>query len=871
MDNIVYFSKDLKDIDDKLHKRLGIRGRRAVDLARMGLPIAPGFIIDSELTKKLPQMNVKQVIKPFIEKLEKDTKKKFGDAQKPLLVKVVLSSDLNVPHFPSIHNIGLNDTTVKGFAKFTGEDFAWGEYRFLLNSVGTKVHKLNHDEFKKLDTKSKSPKAAEIQKVVEAYKKYLGDKFSTDVYDQLGLILKGAAATYCDSDIDVDDSLSLMVQVMVYGNYGKNSYSGNYYTRNIVLGDSEIQGDFLQNEFDIDRAKPKDISKIDKKYYDRLSEIARKVEENFREIRAIKFTIEEGDFWLVEQREVDEKSTQSHVKTLLDLCKRKIITEEFLVQNIKPNQLNELLHPVIDPRTIKGVKSIKGGIAGSTGAAIGRVFFSTPKILEEYKKAMMHGGDTNLILVMSATYAEDVKAIEVAKGVISTEGGFSSHAPVVARSLGKVAMVQPEMRIKGNTFTLAGKVVKEGDYVSINVPYYEAPTIYLDRVGLIEPDFKENGLLDFLNIAEHFIGDFNVRANADLGRDAKVAKDFHADGVGLCRTEHMFFNEKRIMKFREMILAETEADRRAALEVLKPMQRSDFYDLFKIMVGHPVTIRLLDAPLHEFLPRSDESMKLFIAYMKTRKKNASPADIKARCEELGEMNPMLGHRGCRVAITYPEIYEMQTRAIFEAACMLRKEGIKVVPEIMIPIVMTEQEIKFIKNGKKIEGKEVKGIRDIKEEVIKEYGIHDLEYSVGTMIELPAAALDAGDIAHYAEFFSFGTNDLTQTTYGLSRDDVNSFFPSYTQFDLLKNNPFKVLGDQVKELIQIASLRGRLVRPDIKMGLCGEHGADPENIDFCMKAGLNYVSCSPYSIPLAKLAVAQNSILAKKTKEKEKTK
>jgi len=869
MENIVYFSKDLKEVDDKLHKRLGIRGRRAVDLAMMGLPIAPGFIIDSQLTQKLPQVNVKQIIKPYIEKLEKDTKKKFGDAQKPLLVKVVLSSDLNVPNFPSIHNIGLNDVTVKGFAKFTGEDFAWGEYRFLLNSIGGKVHKLDSAELKKFDIKGKSPKAAELQGIVENFKKFLDDKFSQDVYDQLGLILKGAASTYCDSEIDVDNSLSLMVQVMVYGNYGKNSYSGKYNTRNIVMGDPEIQGDFLQNEFDIDRSKPKEIAKIDKKYYDKLAEIGRKVEDNFKEIREIKFTIEEGDFWLVEQREVDEKSTQSHVKTLLDLSRRKIITEDFLIQNIKPNQLNELLHPVIDPRTVKNVKSIKGGIAGSTGAAIGRVFFTTPKLLEEYKKAMMHGGDTNLILVMSATYAEDVKAIEVAKGVISTEGGFSSHAPVVARSLGKVAMVQPEMKIRGNTFTLAGKTVKEGDYVSINVPYYEPPTIYLDKVGLIEPDFKENGLIDFLDIVERYIKDFNVRANADLGRDAKVAKDFHSDGIGLCRTEHMFFHEKRIMKFREMILSETEADRRAALDALKPMQRSDFYDLFKIMVGHPVTIRLLDAPLHEFLPRSDESMKQFIAYMKTRKKNASPAEIKARCEELGEMNPMLGHRGCRVAITYPEIYEMQTRAIFEAACQLRKEGIKVIPEIMIPIVMTEQELKFIKNGKKIEGKEVKGIRDIKEEVIKEYGIRDLEYSVGTMIELPAAALDAGDIAHYAEFFSFGTNDLTQTTYGLSRDDVNSFFPSYTQFDLLKNNPFKVLGDQVKELIQIAALRGRLTRPDIKMGLCGEHGADPENIEFCMKVGLNYVSCSPYSIPLAKLAVAQNNIAMKKA-EKEKS-
>ncbi|MBP7602948.1 MAG: pyruvate, phosphate dikinase [Spirochaetes bacterium] len=861
MENIVYFNKDLKDLDEKTKKRLGIRGRRAVELAMMGLPIAPGFIIDSELTRKLPQVNLKEFLKTHIDHLEKETKKGYGDPKKPLLLKVVLSSDFNVPYFPSIHNIGLNDKTVTGFGQFTGLDFAYGEYRFLLRSMGTKIYSLEAADFDKMDVKGGKQKAEDIKKAVDNFKKYLGDKFSEDVYDQLSLILKGAASRYCDSEIDVDNSLSIMVQAMVYGNFGNNSYSGNYYTRNIITGEPVIQGNFLQNAFDIDKSKPKEIAKIDKKYFDKFSDIAKKVEEKFKEIREIKFTIEEGDFWLVEQRDVDEKSTQAHIKTLLDLCKRKSVSEEYVVTNIKPAQLNELLHPVIDPRTVGGVKTIKGGISGSTGAAIGRVFFSTPKLLEEYKKAIMHGGDTNMILVMPASYAEDVKAIEVARGVITSEGGFSSHAPVVARSLGKVAMVQPEMKIRGTSFTLAGKTVSEGDYVSINVPYYEPPTIYLGKVGLIEPNVKENGLLDFLKIVENFIDDFNVRANADQGRDAKLAREFNAAGIGLCRTEHMFFNEKRIMKFREMILADSEEERRKTLEALRPMQRSDFYDLFKTMVGYPVTIRLLDAPLHEFLPRTDESMKEFIRYMQGRKKGARPAEIIARCEELSEMNPMLGHRGCRVAITYPEIYEMQCRAIFEAACMLRKEGVKVEPEIMIPIVMTEHELKFIKNGKKIEGKVVKGIRDIRDEVVQEYGVRDLEYSVGTMIELPAAALGAGSIAQYAEFFSFGTNDLTQTTYGLSRDDINSFFPSYSLYDLIRNNPFQVLGEQVKELIEVAALRGRLTRPDIKMGLCGEHGADPENIAFCINVGLNYVSCNPYSIPLAKLAVAQYNLSA----------
>jgi pyruvate,orthophosphate dikinase len=864
MDNIIYFNKDIKTIDEKVKAKLGIRGRRAVELAMMGLPIAPGFIIDSVETKKLPQLNLKEQLKAYISQLEKETKKIYGDDKKPMMLKVVLSSDLNVPNFPSIHNIGMNESTVKGFGAITGDDFAHGEYLYLLRNVASKIYRIDEQEIKAIESAiPKKGKVDDVKKAIEAYKKLLGDRFSTDVYDQLSLILKGASTAYCDSDIDVDDSLSIMVQVMVYGNSGETSFAGNFYSRNIVTGDPEIQGDFLQNEFDFGSGKVKPIDKIDKKYYDRFVEISSKLEENFKEIRNIKFTIEQGELWLVEQREVDEKSTQAQIKALLDLARRNVISGEYLVENIKPNQLNELLHPVIDPRTTKGVKSVQGGIAGSTGASIGRVFFSTPKLLEEHKKAIMSGGDTNLILVMNSTYAEDVKAIEVSRGVISIEGGFSSHAPVVARSLGKVAMVQPDLKIKGNSFTLAGKVVKEGDYISMNVPYYEEPTIYIGRVGLIEPDFTKNGLLEFLGIVEKFIGDFNVRANADLGRDALVAKQFNANGIGLCRTEHMFFNEKRIMKFREMVISENEQERRKALDVLEPMQRSDFYDLFKTMEGQPVTIRLLDAPLHEFLPRNDASMKEFIKFMQTRNKNANAAEITARCEDLHEMNPMLGHRGCRVAITYPEIYEMQCRAIFEAACMLRKEGIDVKPEIMIPIVMSEQEIKFIKNGKKIEGKVVKGIRDIKNEVLEEYNMDTLDYSIGTMIELPAAALAAGTIAQYAEFFSFGTNDLTQTTYGLSRDDSNSFFPSYSLFDLMKKNPFKYLGDEVKELIGFASMRGRLSRPDIKMGLCGEHGAAPENIQFCMEVGLNYVSCSPYSIPLAKLAIAQLNIKGNK--------
>jgi len=868
MENIIFLNKDLKKIDPAKMRQIGVRGRRAVELAEMGLPIAPGFIIDSILTKKLPEINVKELLAGYIAQIERETKKVFGDPKKPLLLKVVVSSDLNVPHFPSIHNIGLNNAILDGFAKLTDEEFAYNEYCFLMRNVGTKLYNMEASKFPQLKVKDAKTKKAALKTQSEEFAKILDDKFSQDVYDQLIDIIKTASSEYCDSDIDVDGSLSIMVQAMVYGNLGQNSYSGSYFTRNIVTGEADIQGYFLRNEFDVTENTAKEISGIDKKYYTKLTDIARKVETNFIDIRAIKFTIEEGAFWLVEQREVPDKSTQSQLRMLLDLHDKKILDKKELIKMVKPSQINELLHKVVDTRSTKKAKSSKGGISGSTGAAVGRVFFSTPKLLEEYKRAIMNGTDTRLILAMVSTYAEDVKAIEVSQGVITAEGGYSSHAPVVARSIGKVAMLNPQIKFKGNSFTTNGVTVKEGDYISISVPFSDEPTIYFDKIDLIEPDFEKNGLTEFIDVSQSFITGFDVRANADLGRDAEVAKKFLAKGIGLCRTEHMFFNEKRIMKFREMILTTTEKDRRKVLEELRPMQRSDFYDLFKIMQGFPVTIRLLDAPLHEFLPRSEEGMAEFIKFMQQRNKSIKTSDIRARCDEMHEMNPMLGHRGCRVAITFPEIYEMQCRAIFEAACMLKKEGIKVKPEIMIPIVMSERELKFIKNGKKIEGTTVRGIRDIRDEVLEEYGVNDIEYSVGSMIELPAAALRAGNLAQYAEFFSFGTNDLTQTTYGLSRDDVNSFFPSYSLFDIIKANPFKVLGDEAKELIEIATVRSRLTRPDIKLGLCGEHGADPENIAFCINAGLNYVSCSPYAIPLAKLAIAQFNIAVAEAENEE---
>jgi pyruvate,orthophosphate dikinase len=464
--------------------------------------------------------------------------------------------------------------------------------------------------------------------------------------------------------------------------------------------------------------------------------------------------------------------------------------------------------------------------------------------------------DANFILCMPATFAEDVKAIEVATGVLSSEGGYASHAPVVARSLGKVAMVYPEIKFLKDSVKIGTKTVKEGDYLALNVPYYETPTIFFGKVNLIQPSSEGSGLLEFLDIVQGRIDGFDVHANADQPKDAELAKLFKAQGIGLCRTEHMFFEDSRIDTFRAMIIAGDKKERGKALEELKKMQVADFYKLLKIMDGLPVTIRLLDAPLHEFLPHTKESMIDFIKFMRKKYPKLTEPEIRRRSSMLKEFNPMLGHRGIRIAISYPEIYNMQTRAIFEAAYSLKREGIDSKPEIMIPLIMSAIEMKTIRNGKKIEGKAIMGIRDIERDVREKFKADPIDFRVGTMIELPAAALQADRIARYAEFFSFGTNDLTQTTNGLSRDDFNNFFSDYNEFDILENNPFKILGEQVKELIMLAAERGRLTRPDIMLGLCGEHGAEPTNIPFAMEAGLNYVSCSPYGIPIAKLAIAQ---------------
>jgi pyruvate,orthophosphate dikinase len=873
----VYFFSDQEFINkEEVLNKIGIRGRRAMELAELKLPILPGFVIDAEVASDLADMQLKSQLQSFFKKLEEGTGKRFGDPENPMLVKIVISPSLVITHYPTLHNYGLTDSTLPGFVKFVGENFGHHEVQFLCKGsleIEARIAELEQKEKyaqrirQEADTMdrhlssrmSARERDASVREIVPLLPEGF---FSGNAYDQLEIALKRISYMLSLDEMNNRDT-ALLIQPMVYGNYGRDSASGNFYTRNIVTGIKTLQGEFYQSAFDAIGAAGKDINSIEKKYLGQLEKIARTVEDHFKEIRSIRFTIENKKLWLIDQRAVMIKSTQSEIQTLLDLYNRKVVDDRYAVSTVKPQQLNEILHPVINPASVSKLKALEGGIAGAPGAAIGRVFFTTEGLMDAYKDAQLKGGDTRLILCMPATFAEDVKAIEVATGVLSNEGGYSAHASVVARQYGKVSLVKPELRIRGRKATVGEVTIAEGNFITLNVPYYGEPAVYLGSAELIEPDPEDSGLLEFNELVRRHVDieSFHVRANADTPRDAGLAKSFGAAGIGLCRTEHMFFHEKRINIFREMILSDTLEERKAALKKLQAFQRDDFYGILKAMSPHEVTIRLLDAPLHEFLPHNAEEMKTFIAYLKEGKGGTavSEREIRARCDGLAEFNPMLGHRGCRIAVSYPEIYEMQVRALFEAVYALQKEKVPVHLEIMIPIIMNESELKLLIYGKKIEGGSIRGLVDVEEEMRKAMKAEKVPYKIGTMIELPVAALGAGEIARYAQFFSFGTNDLTQTTLGLSRDDFNSFMPDYTQFDVLDGNPFQILNEHVKELIGLAARRGRLTRPDLITGLCGEHGAVPENIRFCMEAGLNYVSCSSYSVPIAALTIAQLNI------------
>jgi len=876
--NNVISSKNRSDL-------LGIRGRQANEFAELAFPILPGIILDTEIASEIDPKAVKKDILELLGKCSKLVGKKYGDNENPMLLKIVISSNMAITTYPALHNFGLVLPTIDGFAKWVGADFAANEILFMISGMMTIQERIKDFENKPKEKEEISEKLKVIKRLLgikgpsnelqkdetpppkkktakeyaEEFSKYFPKGFFEDAESQL-LITLGEISKMLKMDEQNDNDTAILIQPMVHGNYGKDSCSGAFYSRNVVSGEKKLQGNFFRSKFNEIGAEGHEINKIDPAYLKQLEKIAWTLEDKFKEIRHIRFVVENGKLWLLEQRTVDQKSTQSDIKLLLDLAKRKIVDSTYVIKAIDPLRLNEILHPVINTASVKGLKSWKGGIAGAPGAAIGRVYFSTDALLEAKKTSVQQGEDDRFILVVDSSFAEDVKAIEVSTGVLTAEGGYSAHASVVARQYGKVSLVSPALKIKGNKATLGEFGFSEGEYITINVPFYGESYVYEGVADLIEPDPQESGLLDFIELSKSFLKDFHVRCNADNPRDAALALSFGADGVGLCRTEHMFFKEDRINVFRDMLLSDDAKERQKTLNKLQVMQREDFYGIMKVMDGKEVTIRLLDSPLHEFMPHNSDELAGYIEHVaKTKNTKPSRAEITARIDALHEFNPMLGHRGCRIAVSYPEIYAMQVRAIFEAAYKLRSEKVNVHPEIMVPIVMNMSELKLIAYGKKIEGSNYLGIVDIEEALRKDLKAKEVDYKIGTMIELPAAALGAGEIARYGRFFSFGTNDLTQTTLGISRDDFTAFMPDYTLFDLIDGNPFSTLDPRVKELIALATERGRLTRPDLVCGLCGEHGANPANVRFCMDSGLNYVSCSPYSVPIALLAVAQAEI------------
>ncbi|MDR0656211.1 MAG: pyruvate, phosphate dikinase [Treponema sp.] len=887
MDKRIHFFSQKDVIPSTIEPELlGIRGRQLNEFAELGFPILPGIILDTALASGIDGKAIKKDIMSLLDKCADLVGKKYGDAQNPMLLKFVISSNLAVTTYPALHNFGLVKPTIEGFANWVGKDFAAHEVLFLVRGMLKIEERIKELEGKDGEQKEiiacgktlnrmlgisgpsnelgEKEKPIKITKsaddYMDEYAHYFPQGFFDSAENQIVLTMTEISRMLAMDDQN-DNDTALVIQPMVYGNYGKDSCSGDFFSRNVVTGQKKLQGEFFRGKFnEAGGASGQSIEKIGDKHLKDLQKIAWTLEDRFKEIRQVRFTVENGKLWLIEQRLIDQKSTQADIKLLLDLEDRKIVDKAYVVKAIEPPRLNEILHPVIDPASVKTLKSYSGGIAGAPGAAIGRAYFTTDSLLEARKLALQKGEDARFILVAISSFAEDVKAIEVSTGVLTAEGGYSAHASVVARQYGKVSLVTPGMKIKSRVASIGNITFKEGDYITLNVPYYGEPSVFLGTAKLIEPDPKESGLLDFIALSKSFLKNFHVRCNADTPRDAALALSFGAEGVGLCRTEHMFFKAERIMVFRDMILSDNPDERKKALAKLQVMQTEDFYGILKVMEGKEVTIRLLDAPLHEFMPQNDESLAEYIRHVeKTKKQKFSKSEIVGRIEALHEFNPMLGHRGCRIAVSYPEIYAMQVRAIFDAAYKLRDEKVDVHPEIMVPIVMNASELKLIAYGKKIEGSSYTGIVDIEEALREEKGSAPVEFQIGTMIELPAAALGAGDIAKYGRFFSFGTNDLTQTTLGISRDDFTAFMPDYTLFDLILGNPFSNLDPRVKELIALAVQRGRLTRPDLVCGLCGEHGANPGNVRFCMDAGLNYVSCSPYSVPIALLAVAQTEL------------
>ena len=868
-------SKKIKKPKDEL----GGKGANLSQMGRMGLPVPPGFTISTKVCdlfyKNKKKLNYKIInqIKSELKKIEKNVKKKFGDLKNPLLLSVRSGARVSMPGMmDTILNLGLNDKTVIALSNKTSNGrFAKDSYRRFIQMYGNVVMGVESHNFEELIENYKLTKGVLLDTdldekdwdgLINDFKKIIKDKtnkvFPQDVYQQLlGAICavflsweSNRAKIYRKlNQIPSEWGTAVNVQAMVFGNMGNDCATGVVFTRNPSDGSKSIYGEYLINAQGEDvvagtrtpqyitvkarkQAKVKDISMEESmpKVYLELKKILKKLENHYKDMQDVEFTVENNKLWILQTRS-GKRTSKSAVKIAVDMVKENLISKKEAILRIDPNSLDTLLHPTLDEKS--EIKVIANGLPASPGAASGRVVFSS----EEAQRLNDMMQDT--ILVRVETSPEDIQGMHAAKGILTARGGMTSHAAVVARGMGRPCVSgssEIEINYETKIFKAFGLVIKEGDIITIDG---SSGRIILGEVPTVKPQIS--GDFSKLMIWADSIRKLKVRTNSETPLDTKIARDFGAEGIGLCRTEHMFFDEERIMSVREMILSKTLDDRAKALTKLLPHQKKDFVEIFKIMSGLPVTVRLLDPPLHEFLPTSDKDISEIANVVKVDIK-----EVKSRISELHELNPMLGHRGCRLGISYPEIYEMQCRAIFEALAELKSKKIKAAfPEIMIPLVSTEAEIKIMKDL----------VINVAKKVQKEKKTN-IEFLVGTMIELPRAAIKAKEIAKHAEFFSFGTNDLTQTTFGISRDDSGKFLNDYIDNKIFSIDPFVSIDDGVEDLIKIAVSKGKKQNKRIKLGICGEHGGDPKSINFCSEIGLDYVSCSPYRVPIARLAAAQ---------------
>ena len=860
-----------KEGNASMRELLGGKGANLAEMTNLGLPIPQGFTVTTEACiqyyndgQKISEEIKSQIFNSLTE-LEKITGKKFGSMENPLLVSVRSGARASMPGMmDTILNLGLNEEVVRTLAQ-NNERFAYDSYRRFIQMFSDvvmeipkslfeeEIDKMKNEKGVKLDTELTAEDLKElVRKFKEIYVKEHGSEFPSNPTEQLIQAVEAVfrswnnprAITYRKlNDIPSDWGTAVNVQEMVFGNMGEDCGTGVAFTRNPATGENKIFGEYLMNAQGEDVVAgvrtPEPIAKLEstnKKAYEDFIMYANKLERHYKDMQDMEFTIEHGKLFFLQTRN-GKRTANAALKIAVDLVNEGMITEKEAVLRVEPNQLDQLLHPNFDETKLKEAIPIATGLAASPGAATGKVVFTAERAVE-----LNEQGEKDLILVRLETSPEDIDGMHVCHGVLTVRGGMTSHAAVVARGMGTCCVAgcgEIVVNEEEKYFTVKENKYHEGDWISLDG---STGNVYGEKIDTVDAQVSGN-FAKFMGWADSY-RQMEVRANADTPKDAKQAYEFGAQGIGLCRTEHMFFAPERIAAIREMIVSKTVEQRKKALEKLLPMQRGDFEGLFRAMDGLPVTIRLLDPPLHEFLPHTDEEIEVLAKEM-----DMTFEELKNVIAGLHEFNPMMGHRGCRLDVTYPEIGEMQTRAIIEAAINVSKEGIKVKPEIMIPLVGEIKELKYVKDI----------ITRTAEQVIKENNV-ELEYMVGTMIEIPRAALLADEIAKEAEFFSFGTNDLTQMTFGFSRDDAGKFLDEYYAKKIYDNDPFKKIDQNgVGKLVEMASKLGRQTRPDIELGICGEHGGEPSSVEYCHRIGLTYVSCSPFRVPIARLAASQAAI------------